>query len=245
VKPRVNIVLWKWRQENMVGAYGFNHVNMMHDMLERNLVGMNYRIICVTDDANGVSCDSYPLWRDCEELVNPSGPTRLASCYRRLRIYDPETQRDMGIRAGERIVSLDLDTVVCGPLREVLETEGRFVGWQLVGNHHPRVFNGSFQMFTAGDLSHVWSSFDPATSPEIARRAGFAGSDQAWLSYNLVDREGSTHVPYPVFASYPLHCVHLAQFRREHRLVFFHGRRKPWSPEAQAASPWIGRYWRP
>lgn len=245
MKQVYHIVLWKWSQENMIGAYSPVYVNMMYDMLERNLVGMNYRIICVTDDANGVQCETFPLWKDGSELVNPSGPTRLPSCYRRLRLYDRATQIEMGIRAGERIVSIDLDTVVCGHLRGVLETEGRFVGWQLAGAIHPRVFNGSFQMFTAGDLQHIWSDFDPSRSPEIARRAGFAGSDQAWLSYNLVDKEGSNHVPYPVFASYPLHCVHLAQFRREHRLVFFHGSRKPWSTEAQAASSWIGRYWRP
>lgn len=243
-KQVYNIVLWKWQQENMPNAYSPEYVNIMQDMLERNLHDVNYRIICVTDDDIGVVCDTYPLWKDCGELLNPSGPSRLPSCFRRLRLYDHETQKDMGIKKGERIVSIDLDTVVCGPLRDMLAIEGRFVGWQLVGQAHPRVFNGSFQMFTAGDLQHIWSDFDPRKSPRVAREAGFFGSDQAWLSYNLVDKEGSNHIPYPVLASYPLHCVHMSQFKREHRLVFFHGKRKPWSPEAQAASPWIGRNWR-
>lgn len=239
-----NIVLWKWTQENMVGAYCAEYVNIMVNMLERNLLDMNYRIICVTDDANGVVAETYPLWRDGESLSNPSGPSRLPSCYRRLKLYDPETQRAMGIRPGERIVSIDLDSVICGHLGEVLGTGGRFVGWQLAGAIHPRVFNGSFQMFTAGDLSHIWSLFDPNNSPRVAKEAGFAGSDQAWLSFNLSDKDGSSHAPYPALASYPLHCVQMSQFKREHRIVFFHGNKKPWSPVAQAASPWIRRYWR-
>lgn len=240
-----NIVLWKWSQENMVGSYTAHYVNVMVDMLERNLTDMKYRIICITDDANGVQgCETFPLWSDCEELSNPCGPMRLASCYRRLRLYDHATQKAMGISYGERIVSLDLDSVVCGHLRGVLETEGRFVGWQLVGKHHPRVFNGSFQMFSAGDLQHIWSDFDPKKSPDIARVAGFTGSDQSWLSYNLADKPGSNHVPYPVFASYPLHVIKMMQFKSEHRLVFFHGRKKPWTPAAQAQSTWISRYWR-
>lgn len=242
--PVYNIVLWKWHSAHMAGAYSADYVNTMRSMLERNLSGVAYRIICVTDDDHGVVGETFPLWDDCSGLQNASGPGRLPSCYRRLRLYDRETQKAMGIGVGERIVSLDLDAVVCQNMRPILETEGRFVGWKLAGEFHPWVYNGSFQMFTAGDLGHIWSDFDPETSPLKAKHAGFKGSDQAWLSMNLIGKEGSNDVPYPVLASYPLHCVRLANFSRKSVLVFFHGRRKPWSHETKSASPWVARYWR-
>lgn len=230
----------------MQGAYSPDYVNVMVSMLKRNLVGVKHRIICITDDPNGVvDCETAPLWSDCHDIPNASGPTRLPSCYRRLRLYDRETQRDLGISDGERIAGIDLDTVVCGGLREVLETEGIFVGWKLAAEFHPWVYNGSFQMFTAGrELQRIWSDFDPIKSPLAAQRAGFKGSDQAWLSMNLVGRPGSADVPYPEFASYPLHVAKMGVFALKCRLVFFHGRRKPWSPETRAASPWVARYWR-
>lgn len=239
-----HVVLWKWYQANMPSAYSPEYVNVMASMLKRNLNGVPHRIVCVTDDPYGIECETFPLWSDCQGLPNPSGPSRLPSCFRRLRLYDRAIQRDMGISDGDRIVSLDLDTVVCGDLRSVLETEGRFVGWKLAAEFHPWVYNGSFQMFTAGDLQDIWSKFDPTKSPQEAKMAGFKGSDQAWLSMNLIGKEGSNEVPYPRFASYPLHCVRLGVHAAATRLVFFHGRSKPWHRETQAASPWVSRYWR-
>lgn len=228
----------------MPGAYSPDYVNVMQSMLKRNMDGVSYRMLCITDDDHGIQCETARLWDDCSGLANASGPHRLPSCYRRLRLYDGETQRDLGISSGDRIISLDLDTVICGPLRQVVETEGRFVGWKLAAEFHPWVYNGSFQMFTAGDLQHIWSEFNPKTSPEVAKQAGYKGSDQAWLSMNLVGREGSNDVPYPVLASYPLHCVRRGYHSKDTRLVFFHGKRKPWSIEANSASPWIARHWR-
>jgi len=245
---RTHIVLWKWGQDNMIGdrRYTYEHVNVMNAMLLRNTATMQrspVRVVCVTDEPGGIDCDTFRLWRDGDNLVNATKPT-LPSCYRRLKLYDRATQRDMGIEAGDRVVSLDLDTIVCGDMRRILETQGRFVGWKLAGTYHPEVYNGSFQMFTAGDLQHIWSSFDPQTSPLAAKQDGWLGSDQAWLSMNLVGKEGSVDVPFPEFASYPLHLRISRAFTGKHRLVFFHGRVKPWSTQAQADSSWVQRYWR-
>jgi hypothetical protein len=242
---RFNIVLWKWSQDNMPGAYSPDYVNVMVEMLKRNLQGVSYRIVCITDDPHGiVGCETAVLWGDASHLANASGPHRLPSCYRRLRLYDRNTQHALGMADGERIVSIDLDAVVCGQLKSLLETEGKFVGWKLAAEFHPWVYNGSFQMFNCGhELQHIWSDFDPNTSPLKAKHAGFKGSDQAWLSMNLIGKEGSNDVPYPDMASYPIHVAKMGVFATKSRLVFFHGRRKPWSPETRAASPWVSRYW--
>jgi len=244
---RTHIVLWKWGQDNMVGdrRYTYQHVNVMNAMLLRHTATMKspVRVVCVTDEPGGIHCDTYPLWRDGRDLVNATKPT-LPSCYRRLKLYDRETQRSMGIDLGDRIVSLDLDTVICGNMRPILETEGVYVGWQLAGTYHNEVYNGSFQMFTSGTLQRIWSDFDPEMSPLRAKSAGYLGSDQAWLSWQLAKQDGCAHIPFPEFASYPLHLRLSRVFTGKHRLVFFHGKMKPWSTQSQLDSSWIQRYWR-
>lgn len=190
-----------------------------------------------------MECDTFPLWDDCAKLRNASGP-HLPSCYRRLKLFDRQTQREMDIPLADRIVGLDLDTLVTGSLKDIFTRAGVFVGWKLAGLVHPEVYNGSFQMFTAGALTDVWDDFDPNRSPMIVNAAGWRGSDQAWLSYKLIGRDGCKDIPYPTIASYPLHVRKLGTFSAKTRLVFFHGRKKPWMPEARDEAPWISRYWR-
>lgn len=241
-----HVVLWKWQgAQDVSRQYNYEHVNHMARAIRENTPGMDVRVICVTDDGKGIrDAEVFPLWEDCGELKNATKAT-LPSCYRRLKLYDQRTQREMGIPRGQRVVGLDLDTLVTGNLTHVLNTRGLFVGWKLAGTHHPHVYNGSFQMFTAGTLTDIWDEFDPEKSPREALQAGYLGSDQSWLSWKLIDREGCMDIPYPVFASYPLHCRRLGHFSAKHRLVFFHGKNKPWFPETRRDSAWINRYWRP
>jgi hypothetical protein len=239
-----NIIIWKWAQPNAREVYTSEHVNTFCRMIARNLVGVRYRIICVTDDPKGIDrCETFPLWGDCDGLPNATNP-RLPSCYRRLKIYDPDQQRALLIQNGQRIVSIDLDTLVTGQLGPLLKRSERFVGWALPGAHHPKVFNGSFQMFTAGDLAEIWRDFNPNVSPAEAYEARFLGSDQSWLSYRLVNKPGCDGLIYPEVASYPNHVRQLAVLKKETKIIFFHGTRKPWHPTTRRQTPWVDRYWR-
>lgn len=241
----LHVVLWKWTPGPGVERhYTARHVNHLAHALRANTSLRDMRIICVTDDPHGITqCETHPLWQDCDRLRNASG-AHLPSCYRRLKLYDANTQREMGMFKGDRVASLDLDTLVCGPLDAIWQTKGKYVGWLLPGLLHKDVYNGSFQMFTAGELRRVWEDFHPDVSPAMVNALGYRGSDQAWLSYQLVDKEGSASVGYPTVASYPLHIRRMSLFDRRTRLVMFHGKRKPWQPEAVAEAGWIRRYWR-
>lgn len=240
----LQIVLWKWEQPNAKTVYLPDHVDVMCLMLRRNLQGIPHRIICVTDKEEGVhECETAPLWTDCDDLPNATGK-HLPSCYRRLKLYDRATQQDIGIDKGDRIMGIDLDSLITGNMRKVVETEGRYVGWALKNYEQKTVFNGSLQMFTAGDLQEIWSGFDPATSPKEAAHAGFRGSDQSWLSYKLCGREGSVGLDWPLISSYPLHNRIQGVLKHETRIIFFHGSQKPWDANARFHTPWIDRYWR-
>lgn len=245
-----HIVLWKWKPtlvNSFRAGYTAEHVNIVAAMIRRAIPRdmLAYRIICVTDDPAGITgAQCYPLWDDLSDLTNASGH-RLPSCYRRLKLYDPQVQDDLDISPGDRIVSLDLDVLVTGDLREVLQTPGDFVGWELRGAQHQRVLNGSFQMFTAGHLAFVWKSFIPSVSPNLAHAAGYMGSDQAWLSWHLASRldDDVKGLKWPAIASYPLQTKIQGLFEAN-RLVFFHGQEKPWMPTPQAVTPWITKFWR-
>ena len=238
----LQIVLWKWKGHNR--QFEPDHVNIVCLMLRRNLQNVPHRIVCVTDDASGiVECETALLWPDHGGLQNGSG-RHLPSCYRRLKLYDKATQLDLGIEKGDRIISLDLDVLITGDLRNIVRTEGLFVGWELRGTHHPKVFNGSLQMFDAQSLQEILSEFDPATSILQAGHAGFKGSDQAWLSYKLVNREGTVGLKWPEVSSWPLQNRIQGILRRDNRIVFFHGSIKPWDKAATQATPWVARYWR-
>ena len=241
---RVHVVMWKWHQENMPGAYKSEYVNIMCAMLARNMKGVDYRPICITDDQMGINkCETFELWNDHRLLANATKPS-LPSCYRRLKLFDPDTQSKLGIRPGDRILSIDLDTVIVGPLRQIVERSERYLGWALPGTHHPKVFNGSFFMFTAGDLSEIWEKFDPDVSPKLALNRGFLGSDQSWLSMNLVGREGCDGLTFPVVASYPKNIRVMKALVAGTRIIFFHGKRKPWHQSTINETPWLANYWR-
>lgn len=237
-----HIVLWKWASHNADREYEAHHVNGMVRSLLENIKTTKARIICVTDNNEGITdCETFPLWKDMSDIPNAT-KRNLPSCYRRLKLYDHETQKDLGMKHGDRILSLDLDALIVGRIDDVLATPGEYIGWELRGPHHPRVFNGSFQMFSAGDLRFIWEEFDPALSPRQALEAQFLGSDQSWLSYRLIEREGSVGLKWPQVSSYPLQNKIQGLLSIQNRIVFFHGKEKPWHPQVAKRSPWVSRY---
>ena len=240
----INIILWKWRPHATFRgeAYEMTHANIMINMIERNL-DAEHRIVLVTDDPFGADSETFPLWEDHNKLNNASG-AHLPSCYRRLRIFDPATQLSMGIERGERICSIDLDAVVINKLDKLLVRKEKFIGWGVRGTYHPRVFNGSMFMFNAGDFSDIWKDFDPARSPRMALASGFMGSDQGWLSYKLARRTDCAGWCWPEVASYPRETFRIRRLDVNNKIIFFHGRNKPWQPATIVQSPWIKRYYK-
>src|SRR5687767_9394851 len=124
----LHVVLWKWTQPDSREPYTVEHANVMARMVRRNLPNTLHRIILITDDAWGVdeaAIDrAYPLWKDHDNLANAT-KRNLPSCYRRLKLYDPATQTDLGIAPGDRILGIDLDTIILHPLDHMLAAADR------------------------------------------------------------------------------------------------------------------------
>lgn len=238
----LTVVLWKWAAVGYRFEYTAEHVNVCADMVLRHYPGA--RVLCITDDPTGVECETMPLWDLYSDVANPSASSHLVpSCYRRLAVFS----RPVAAALGPRIVSLDLDCVLCGDLRGLWDRDDDFVGWELPGMHHARVFNGSMWLARPSKLTWLWDEWDPDRSPAEAHGAGYRGSDQGWLSYRLIGRYPGWTDRDGVYG-YKYHLVRRTRYHRElpegARAVFFYGDPKPWDRSAQRATPWITEHWR-
>ena len=186
-------------------TYTAEHVNRLARQLPIPLV-------CITDDPTGIECEAMPLWSDLADLPGP-----IVSCWRRLKLFDPEAQATL---PGDRWLVLDLDVTITGDLGPILAREEPFVGWR--DPNHPQLC-GSAWLLSRGHRPDVWADFDPAASPAMLRAKGLRGSDQAWLSHKL---KGCATFGREV-VSYKKHCRH--GLPAAAHIVCFHGQPKPWA----------------
>ena len=74
----------------------------------------------------------------------------------------------------ERILAIDLDMVLTGDISPIVQRAEPVV---VLTTDQPNIpVNGSLVLVTPGAAEEVWSSFDPATSPTLARRSACHGS---------------------------------------------------------------------
>jgi len=234
----LSVVCWKWAPApGYRSTFTAEHVNVLRRMVARNYA-KPHRFVCITDDAAGLDdgIDVVPLWDDFGELMSPHGRGN-PSCYRRLRAFAPE----MAEILGPRFVWLDLDCVITGDLRPLFDRREPFISW---GDTNPRnAVNGSMIMMDAGARPQVYTDFDPKTSPDMARRVGHFGSDQAWISFKLGFNEARWGIRDGVY-SYRNHIrPQRGLLPTNARVVFFHGQYDPWDDEPQRLA-WVRENWR-
>lgn len=223
----ISFVCFKWHADGYRSKFDGAHVNALRDMVAKHYPDP-HRFICITDNAEGIAdgIEIVPLWDEHADIPNPSFRTG-PSCYRRLKVFS----RDFGRVAGERFVCLDLDVVITGDLRPLVDRDEDFVAWKDPGNKWP--YNGSMFMLRAGSRPQVWENFNPETSPKEAHAAGCRGSDQGWISYVLGDGEATWGAQDGLYSySMQLNGGN-ATLPKNARVVLFHGDVDPWSKEAQ------------
>lgn len=113
---------------------------------------------------------------------------KVNGCFARLRMFDPHWQLLRDVRTGDRIVCIDLDCVITGPLDPLLYRPEPFLILQGANAANPCKFNGSLFMLRAGAHPEVWSTF----SLKAAIEAPFYEfpDDQGWLWHVLPDAAG-------------------------------------------------------
>lgn len=234
----LGFVTFKWPAPvGYRSVFSAAQVNTLQRMIARNYPAP-HRVFCVTDQAEGIDpgVTVVPDWKDYADLPSPSG-RRNPSCYRRLRAFAPE----MADTFGPRFVLLDLDTVIAGDLRPLVDRPDDFVIW---GDTNPRTYyNGSLILMTAGARSKVWTTFHPIESPRASYRAGHHGSDQGWISYCLGPHEQKWSTADGVY-SYKNHLRQMTQLPANARVVSFHGEFDPWDAHVQQRHRWVAEHYR-
>jgi hypothetical protein len=236
-KPALTVVCWKWQAAKAYrSTFGAEAVNTLRRMVARHYA-RPHRFCCVTNDADGLDpqVEVIPDREDFKDLPSPHGGHN-PSCYRRLRLFEPEA----GATFGPRFVSLDLDCVIVRDMVPVWDRHEHFVIW---GDTNPKtLYNGSMMLLHAGARPKVWTDFDPKRSPLRAMQHGNFGSDQAWISYSLGKGEAKWTREDGVYSYRNEIRTRGGQLPPNARIVMFHGLTDPWSPEAQRL-PWVRQHW--
>jgi hypothetical protein len=246
----LTVACFKWFDRN--GRYNdrflytAEHVNRLRRMVDRHL-STPHDFVCITDDAGGLDAGirSIPLARGFVE--------RVGHRYPKLMIFRP----DAGTWLGDRILMLDLDTVIVGPLDPLLDRASDFVAWQEPdwGKPGRGKYNSSMVLLKAGSHPEVWNRFEERNAGTSGAGGAKMFSDQGWIAEVLGER-------YPVWTrddgvlSFKLDIARRSLFTRRRdltlptrlpphaRIVFFHGGIDPSAPAFRAAHPWIGEHLR-
>jgi hypothetical protein len=149
---------------------------------------------------------------------------------------------DAGKVFGERLVSMDLDTVIVDNIEPLFDTDADFKIWGESDFPRTTWYNGSLWMLKTGTRTKVWTEFDEEKSPAIAARANARGSDQGWLSYILGPNEATWGRKDGVY-SFRKHLFPLGEkIPSDVRIVSFHGHADPWGYVAQHFK-WVRKHY--
>lgn len=236
----ISIVVYLWRGEDPRRVFLPEHVNSLRAAVQRTL-SIAHRFICVSDESAGLA-------GNVEWIRTPAAAARLGeirtiegqrfpSCYRRLWTFSSEAAAAIG----GRIMVLDIDLVPLRDFAHLFRRQEPFVGWRPLAKWgtHDRIGGGMYLM-DAGAHPEVFDRFtdDPRARQQEARRAGYRGSDQAWISYCLgskvpvwSDQEGIYSIRDMKDGSEPLPA--------DACLVQFNGSVKPW----QSKLAWVRSNW--
>lgn len=158
----MTICTWRWGEK-----FGQEYVDRLRKAVQRN-VKQPYQ------------------WRVFHPEMRDAALIKVPGCFCRLRMWDADWQERNFI--DDRLVCIDLDTVITGPLDDLFDRDEEFVIMQGGNASNPCPYNGALQMLCAGTNHHVWNNF----SIEAASRAPFFEfpDDQGWLSYQLPNAAG-------------------------------------------------------
>lgn len=203
-------------------AYMPAYVNILFDMVRRNLpAGYPGRFVCLTDDPSGLDdgIETLPL------------PSDLETWWGKLYMF----RRDL-FKDGERVVFLDLDTLIVGDIQKLADYDGEFA--TLRDFYHPERLGPAVIAWRAGDFAaSIWEEWESQGRPRHPM------GDLWWL--NNLDQGRFAHeidvlqdkMP-GVFCSFKADCHPYPP--KSARVVCFHGQPKP----DNCAEEWVSLVWR-
>lgn len=169
----LTICTFLWGQK-----YDESYVAKLARGLDRHL-SQPCRVVCFTDNLRRLPDGVTQMQIPNMELLDVPG------CFARLRLFDPALQERLG---ADRIVCVDLDAIITGPLDPLFDRPEPFAILQGANASNPCPYNGSLWMLRAGYRPDVWADF----SLDAAAKVPFDKfpDDQAWFNHKMPDAAG-------------------------------------------------------
>ena len=165
----LNIVTWFWGTK-----YSPKYVERLARGLRRGLM-QSHRLVVMTDGRQVLS--GY----ECHDINEQDLPLlNVRGCFARLRMFDPDWQKKLSMQ-GERIVCVDLDTVITGNLDPLFDRVEPLVILQGANSANPCPYTACLFMLQAGAHPELWQQFSLEAAEKIPKYE-FA-DDQGWMHY--------------------------------------------------------------
>jgi hypothetical protein len=188
--------------------YGAEYVNRLASMLGRHTTWPHF-FVCLTDDASGLSCPSWPIETD------------LSGWWAKLALFKP------GV-FDERVIYLDLDTVIVGNVDFLFEYAGPFA--ILRSFLSPSRYGSAIMSIAPGFGRHIWERF----TPDVMKRLY---GDQDWIEEQVPEVDFWQDVAPAKIGSYK--ADNLQEGPRGFSVCCFHG-----TPKPHEVNGWVADVWR-
>jgi uncharacterized Rossmann fold enzyme len=193
-------------------AFAPAYVNNLFDMVRRNLAdGFEGEFVCFTDQNDAL---------DSGIKVRPL-PVNLPGWWSKLGLFRPGVFPD-----GDRVLFLDLDTLITGRLDELAAYDGPFA--ILRDFYRPDGLQSAVMAWRAGECHEIWNGFVAEGCPTID-----VGGDQVWIERTQLGAVRLQDAFPGLFVSYKL----IKGPPDKASVVVFHGEPRPheikegWVPE--------------
>lgn len=196
--------------------FGPDYVNILFDMVRRNLAeGHEGVFTCFTDNPAGL---------DGGIAVRPL-PANLPGWWSKLALF----RRGL-FSPGDRILFLDLDTVITGRIDELCSYDGPFAILRDV--YRPQGLQSSVMAWSADECPEIWDSYHAAGCP-----MDDTGGDQAWIERSQSSAAKRLQDVFPrMFVSFKK----LRGIPATESVVFFHGNPRP----HEVTDGWVPMVWK-
>lgn len=220
--------------------YGPGDVRRLQKAVARNLT-VPHRFVVMTDDvasfANDANITALPL---------PLATHIPNTCFVRLFTFAPEAKAILG----DRVLRIDLDTIVVGNLDSLVRRNEDLVMWrnptrwwmegrgEIANETKYGFWCGGLLLHRTGTMPHLWSQFDPK-NPQ-AKDDDHYLSDVIGSSCAYWDQMDGVY-RYITNDAWRLSGV-VTALPDNAKIVFFPGTEKPWLSSVIARAPWITKY---
>lgn len=200
--------------------YGPEYVNILANSVFRNLPeGQQGEFICFTDNAEGLD--------PCIKIRELPPELKGRGWWNKLYLFKSGLFND-----GDDIFFMDLDTVITGPLDEILAYKPEKLTILRDFYRGSGSYQSSLMAWPANHYAYLWEDYICAGYPDIA------GGDQAWIEQKLEGAAIWQDLFPGKFVSYKVHCT--KNIPRDSRVCIFHGRPRP----HEVTSGWVPEVWK-